>query len=312
MKIAVVGAGAVGSLFGGLIAKAGYDVVLIDRYPDRAKTVNENGMRIEGVSGEHHIHLKSTTDSASVGPADLVMICVKAYDTYEAVRQHLVLVDKNSMVLTLQNGLGNVDQIAKVIDSKQIIAGTTAQGGYILGPGKMNHAGNGPTHIGEITGASTNRIKSIAKIFTDAGFETHLSDNISVLIWTKLVVNVGLNCLTALLRVNNGLTSSQSDLRQVQKDSVNEALAVAEANKIPLDRKQVTEHVVKVAQATEKNISSMLTDVLKKRSTEIDFINGAICKEGERLGIPTPVNRTLTHLIKAVENTYDNTVQPKE
>lgn len=309
MKIAVIGAGSIGSLFGGLIVKAGYDVLLIDKHPDRAKIVNENGLKIDGVSGKHLIHIKSVVDSESVGPVDLVMVCVKAYDTYEAVSQHVSLVGENTTVLTLQNGFGNVEQIGKVINPEQIIAGTTAQGGYIIEHGHMHHAGNGATYIGEITGEKTKRIETISKIFHSAGFETHISDNISVLIWTKLVVNVGLNCLTALLRVNNGLTSSLPVLRLVQKDAVDEALAVAEKNGIPLDREKVADHVVKVAQATEKNVSSMLSDVLKKRSTEIDFINGAICKEGERLKVPTPVNRTLTNLVKAVEQSYDKTVQ---
>ena len=309
MKIAVIGAGAVGSLFGGLLSKAGFHVTLIDKYPERAALLSASGLAMEGLSGDLQIPIQATTDASTLGSADLVLVCVKAYDSGQAITQHKAVVGPATTVLTLQNGLGNVEQIAAVVGHDKLVGGTTAQGGYMIEPGRFRHAGNGPTHIGEISGKRTERIQIIADAFNQAGIATSLSDNIDELIWTKLVVNVGINALTALLRVNNGLTSSVEAARAVQKTAVDEALAVAQAAGIKLDAVQVAQKVVDVARVTELNVSSMLTDVKKERRTEIDFINGAVCVEGDKVKVPTPVNQTLTDLVKAIEQTHGRRVR---
>jgi 2-dehydropantoate 2-reductase len=309
MKIAVIGAGSVGSLFSGSLTKAGYDVTLIDKYEDRAVLLNKEGLHVEGVSGTWHVPMKATIDASSIGPVDFVFVCVKAYDSKNAIAQHQVLVGDNTTVATLQNGLGNVPDIASVVGEEKVVGGTTSQGGYLTEPGHFYHAGNGPTHIGEITGETTERLRTIGEMFSKAGIETHISDNIDALIWTKLVINVGINPLTALLHVRNGQTADIEPSGAVQKEAVEEALAVAAAAGIPINGPEVAQKVPDVARVTYENINSMLTDVVKQRRTEIDYINGAICKEGEKVGVPTPVNRILTNLIKATEEAYGKTVE---
>lgn len=304
MRIAIVGAGAIGSLLGGFITKTGYDTVLIDNHLERCTLINEKGLFIDGVSGEHLIQVKSTVDSKSVGEVDFVFMCVKAYDTKQAMTQHKYLVGEKTTVTTMQNGLGNFEEIADVIGQEKVVAGTTSSGGYFLRPGHLRHAGNGAAHIGELSGEITKRITTIEKILNDAGFNATIAPNIEQPIWTKLIINVGINALTALLRVNNGYTSSLKAARAVQVDAVAEALAVAKAAGVKIDYDKVADQVVAVARATEQNISSMLNDVIRTKRTEIDFINGAVCKIGEKFGVDTPVNRTLTHLIKATEQAY--------
>jgi 2-dehydropantoate 2-reductase len=308
MKIAVIGAGAVGSIFTAQLAKAGHDITLIDKYPQRAALLCESGMNVTGARGEYHTPINAVTDAADLGPVDLVLVCVKAYDTQKAIEQHLALVNEQTAVMTLQNGLGNVEQICKVVDPKNVLGGTTAQGGYLTGDGALFHAGNGPTHIGEPSGQSTPRILEIATMFSNAGIETHVSDNVDVLIWTKLVINVGLNALTALLHVNNGLTAKLEPSRAVQKAAVAEALLVAKAAGIPLNAEEVAQKVIDVANVTFENVNSMLSDVMKKRRTEIAYINGAVCDKGAQHGIATPVNQTLTNLIRATETAYGKTI----
>ena len=309
MKIAIIGAGSIGSLFGGFLTQSGESVILVDKYAQRVDLLNESGLRIEGVSGEHRIAVKAVTNVQNLGPVDWVFVCVKAFDTQKAVEQHRALIGPDTAVLTLQNGMGNVERIAQLVGAEHVLGGTTAQGGYLVESGHLRHAGNGPTHIGELSGEKTDRLRMIVDLFNRAGFATSMADNIDSLIWTKLVINVGINALTALLRVNNGLTSAVEPARKVQKAAVDEALAVARAAGISLDAEAVAGKVVDVAKATATNVSSMLTDVLESKQTEIGFINGAVCRQGEKLGVPTPVNWTLTKLVGALEATYDQVVK---
>lgn len=308
MKISLIGAGAVGSIFGSLLAKGGQDVTLIGINPERIALLNEKGIKVNGVSGEFSVSVKAVTDVSSIDVADLVLVCVKAYDTKKALSQHNKHIGPETIILTLQNGLGNVEQIAKVCGHENVLGGTTAQGGYLLETGHLRHAGNGITHIGELSGKVTSRIEHVANIFNSAGIKTEISKNVDALIWAKIIVNVGINALTALLRVNNGKTASLSYARAIQEEAVNESLAVAKQAGIELDEKEIAARVVEVAKVTEKNVSSMLNDVLKNQRTEIDFINGAICNLGKKYSVATPVNQTLTNLIKATEQAYGMTV----
>jgi 2-dehydropantoate 2-reductase len=309
VKIAVIGAGAVGSLFSARLTEAGRNVVLIDKYPDRAKHLTQTGLSLTGVSGDRIVPVPATVDSDSVGTADLVLICVKAYDTKSAIEQHASLVGPNTSVLTLQNGLGNVDVLIEAVGVEKVLGGTTAQGGFMTGLGKFHHAGAGPTFIGEISGQSTDRVQMLAEMLNDAGIKTEISSDVNKLIWTKLVVNVGINALTALLQVTNGVTSSNEYARAVQRAAVDEAVTVGNSAGVDLDRDHLHKHVVAVAEATAPNINSMLADRRKKARTEIDYINGAIVRKGDELGIEVPVNRTLAHLMTAIETSYELQVE---
>lgn len=309
MKFAIIGAGSVGSIFAAQLYRAGNEVTFIEKFPDISALINEKGLYVQGVLGEYNVTPKSTTNAADVGQVDVVLVCVKAYDTEKAIREHAAVVNEDTAVVTLQNGYGNVDILCDVAGTEKVIGGTTAQGGYLKEPGVLFHAGNGPTVIGEVSGEVTARIKSIAETFNEAGIATEISGDVNALIWTKLIINVGLNPLTALLRVTNGLTSELENSRSVQKAAVAEALAVAKAAGVNIDPESVAKKVVEVAQVTFENINSMLSDTRKQSRTEIDYINGAVAKLGRELGIPTPVNDTLTNLIRATEESYGRTVE---
>ncbi|MFZ5646907.1 MAG: ketopantoate reductase family protein [Bacillota bacterium] len=300
MKIAVIGAGAMGSLYGAHLAGAGEDVFLVNIWEEHVNAINRQGLTISTDSGDRTVGLRAVTDASSVGPVDLILIFVKSNATGEAARTALELVREDTFVLTLQNGIGNVEKLVDILGPDRVLAGTSAFGGTMLGPGRIRHAGSGPTMLGEISGKITPRLEELVRVFQRAGLQPTISDNIQGVLWTKLIVNVGINALTALARVKNGQLLEIPELEELMGMAVAEAVAVAAKKNIKLVTPDPLEHVKNIARATGQNISSMRQDVEKGRLTEIDVINGAVCREGDILGIPTPVNRVLTMLVKAV------------
>ena len=300
MKIAVIGAGAMGSLFGAYLGAGGNEVSLVDIWDDHVKKINTGGLMIYEEGGPRNFELTAVTDPARLGRQELVIVFVKSYHTAAALKRAKNLLGEGTQVLTLQNGLGNVEAITGAAGEVTVIAGTTSHGATLLGPARIKHAGVGETVIGKISG-KTDRSAEIAAEFSRCGLETRVSDNIAGLIWGKLLVNVGINALTALLGVTNGrLTESESTL-QLMKTLVSEGEAVARARGITLPYADTFGKVVAVARATAENRSSMLQDIDRRYPTEIDFINGAVAREGARTGIPTPANRLVTLLIKSLE-----------
>ncbi len=304
MKIAVLGAGAMGSLYGGLLAEAGNEVWLIDVFKEHVNAINKDGLQIEGVSGDRVIkNIRATADSEEAGIAQLILVFVKSTITDIAVSQNKALIDEDTIVLTLQNGLGNIEKIQTTVNKENIIAGTTAHGSTMLGPGKIKHAGKGKTIIGELDGTESQRIQSILKTFEQAGIESEISNNIMGLIWDKLLVNVGINALTAITELKNGQLIEFPETEWILEESVREAIKVAEAKGIKIPSEDAVMHTKEVCKATAANRSSMLQDVMNHRRTEIEMINGAIVRESEQYGIDSPVNKVLTKLILIKEKT---------
>lgn len=300
MKIAVIGAGAMGCLFGAKLSAAPTNEVwLIDVWKEHIDAIRNDGLTMEE-NGEnlHYGNLNSTTDAAEIGACDLALIFVKSTLTGEAVRKNRAVFGPGTIALTLQNGLGNIDLISAEIGSGNVIAGTTAHGATMLGPGKMRHAGNGKTIIGELSGNLTERLEAIAIVFRDAGLDTELSDNVLGLVWDKLMVNVGINALTGITRLPNGELLTYPEIEELLENAVKEAHSVAKCKGIRLSYEDPVSHTKEVCRATAANRSSMFQDILNHKQTEIDMINGAIVREGKVLGIETPVNSTLTNLIR--------------
>ena len=305
MKITVLGAGAMGSLYGGFLAEAGNEVWLLDVWKEHVDTINEHGLSLEGISGEKSITNIHATDTPSeIGPSDLVLVFVKSTVTDLAIKEAKEIIGENTTLLTLQNGLGNIEKIASVVEKEKIIAGTTAHGATVLGAGKIKHAGRGPTIIGEIDGSITARINAIADLFNAANIETKASNNVVGLIWDKLLVNVGINALTAITRLRNGQLIEFKETEEILECAVNEALMVARAKGIQLSHADPVAHTKEVCKLTAENKASMLQDVLHKRKTEIDMINGAIVREGEKLGLQSPVNKVLSNLVSLIQKIY--------
>jgi 2-dehydropantoate 2-reductase len=299
MKIGIIGPGAMGCLFAGYLKEGGLDVTLLDHLEDRARVLCGRGVRIEGVRGEHRVAVPVTLDAESVGPVDLVIVCVKAFHTGEALRQHRALVGDGTPVWSTQNGMGNYQAMAAVVEKDRIVGGSTTLGANELGAGHIHHAGEGDTFIGELDGSISARVGQIAGKLTAAGIRVEVRDDIRRIIWSKLIVNAGINALTAILRVRNGVLVEHEPSRCLMEAAVSEAVRVAAGQGVKFDEAQIQERVKEVARRTARNRSSMLQDMLAGGRTEIDYINGAVARLGD-----APVNRALCDLVRALERTH--------
>lgn len=300
-RIVVLGAGAMGSLYGCVLAGAGHDVTMLCRSGRQAQSIAEQGLAVSAPAGGLRVFRPAaTTDPAGIGVVDLVLVCCKAYDTGTASASLPPLVGADTVVLTLQNGLGSVEALCQRVPPGQVVAGITYQGAYVSGPGRVDHAGSGPTIIGELDGRVTDRIRALAATLADAGLPTEVSGNIRGLQWFKLLVNAAINPLTAVLRVTNGRLLELPEAVSIMRQAVAEGEAVARAAgvQLPLDEDGIWAQVTDVARATAANRSSMLQDAVNGRRTEVDSISGVIVREGRRLGIATPVNETLCNLVR--------------
>ena len=302
MKISIIGSGAMGSLFGGRLSLVGHDVVLYDVYREHVEKISSAGLSIEdAATGSVTVaHPVASTDPGAVAGSDVLVIFVKSTTTAEAAAQFVPFAKKDTIVLTLQNGLGNEQIIRERFGKERTAAGVTSQGATFLGPGRIRHAGKGPTHISMADGKN-DKLRPLAAALEKAGFEVHIEEDVASLVWSKLVINVGINALTAITNQTNGKLVEREETKAIMADLVAEAVAVAKAKGIRLTYDDPLATVFDVAQKTGANRSSMLQDFDKNRLTEIDFMNGAIVREAAVVGIPAPVNATLTRLIKTME-----------
>ncbi len=305
MKIAVVGAGAMGSLFGALLAEAGNEVYLYDVWVEHVQAVNRNGVSVEREASTRQVKLAATTDPKQIGQTELVIVFVKSTRTRQAAETAQQIAGADGTVLTLQNGMGNADVIAEFIAPEHILAGTTSHGATMLGPGRIRHAGIGPTIIGTWADSSQGlqRAEKFADLFNQAGIETRAIEDVRSVIWNKLLINIGINAITALTGIKNGQLLDLEVTRRLSQAAVTEAMAVARAQGVDVYPDAV-QRVFQVAEATGANRSSMGQDVDHHRQTEISTINGFIVREAERLGLDAPVNAALTALIQTLEHHY--------
>ena len=303
MKTVMIGPGAMGSLFGGLLTRAGEDLWLVGYKKEQVETIRSAGLTLEEREGPQVIPVRATPDVTSVGKADLVIFFVKTYDTEKAVSDALVLEKEDTIFLTLQNGLGNEEVICKRIDRKKVMLGVTGQGATLLQPGRVRHAGWGKTFIGELDHRITDRANRIAQMFYKAGIETEASLNIHDQVWGKLLVNAGINALTALTGFKNGQLLDYPETARLMEKLTLEAAEVARKKKVHIEEDPI-EKVRKAAAATRENRSSMGQDFDHRRKTEIDAINGAVVREAQSLGISVPFNQAVTDLVKAIEKSF--------
>ena len=303
-KIVIVGPGAMGCLFAGMLQSSEREIRLLDKDPERASIINNQGINILRDEEKQVVAVKATAEPSDIGPADLVIICVKSYDTKSAALAASKAAGEKTLVLTLQNGTGNVETLAEVFGPERVMGGTTAQGANLVDTGKVRHAGAGETVLGELYGG-TGRAEEVASLFNSCGLPARATQDISGVIWSKLVINVAINALTAILGVRNGALAETEATQQIMKEAIKEVMAVSNKKGIELMLDDPLERAIQVSQATARNISSMLQDVRAKRETEIDSINGAVAREAASLGISAPVNLTLTRLVKAIEETYE-------
>ena len=280
------------------------EVWLLDEFKERAGKLSDEGIRVEGVSAPFRVKIDITADAKDIGICDLVILCVKSYSTEDACKAIKDIAADRTSVMTLQNGIGNVQMLNDHFGPDRVIAGVTNHGSTLLGAGHVRHSGKGETVIGRADGRVLGAIRDVAGVLTKAGMETKVSRDIDSVIWSKLVVNVGINALSAITGLNNGALIDCDDSRQVMRIAVQESVKVAKRKRIKLSYDDPIQKAESVCRATSDNISSMLQDVLHKNRTEIDFINGAIVRQARALNIPTPVNEVLTNLVKTIECSY--------
>lgn len=308
MNITIVGPGALGCFLGVMLARRNHDVLMFDHKLERVEHIRENGIRLEGDDKRYSVG--ASTDPKDASKSDLVLICVKAYNTKAAVAPLAsTLADGSARILTLQNGIGNIELLVDAFGEERVWGGITSQGATALGPGYARHAGRGDTIIGAFKPENEKkRLDDVAGIFNDAGMPTRIEENVQSVIWSKLIINVGINALTAITRLRNGELLKHPETELLMKQVVEEAVALSEARGVKLVFDNPLERVRNVAECTAGNISSMLQDVNAKRKTEIDQINGAVAQYGMEMGVPATVNQALTNIVKTIEKTYNTRV----
>lgn len=294
MRICVFGAGSLGSALGGLLA-AKNDVILIGRKP-HASAVRKNGLMLVGDLVQT-VNIDARESAKNLGPPELLIIATKAYDTVEAIQSCRRLVDKKTMVLTLQNGLGNLELLRNWRREKAF-GGTTTLGATLVSPGVIRISGLGKTVIGaDIDPEGAERIVSE---FKSCGLPTSTVKHVFPAIWGKAVVNACINPTAAILRVTNGRLPESKAVSRFMREVCAECELVAKASGIDLSGVPMYSRVRSVCKDTAENLSSMLQDVRLGRRTEIDHINGAFCLRGDKSGIPTPLNDALVAIVHSI------------
>jgi 2-dehydropantoate 2-reductase len=315
LKIAVLGAGALGCAIGGTLAAAGHDVTLINRNPAHVEAIRSFGLVMRTPEGERTVPVRAAVDARNLPVVDLVIVLVKSFDTRAAMQAANNLVGPETVVLSLQNGLGHEEILASIVGPERVLAGKTYVGGVMLAPGViLSGVAGKETVIGELDGRDSSRSRRIAEVFNAAGLATSVSPDILATMWDKLLVNVATGALSAVTRLPYGPLYRIPHIEATALAAVEEAVAVARAQGIRLATSDPRSAWLKASAGLPDDFKTSMLQSLEKGSvTEIDFINGAVVRHGTRLGIPTPVNATLVACVKGIEATLSaRTSTPKE
>ncbi len=304
-NITVVGAGVMGCIYGGPLSEK-YNVTLVDVYKPHIDAINKDGLELSDPDGTLHIYKNTvaTDDTTLCSAADLVILLCKGYQTADALAKNKTLIGPNTIVLSLQNGYGNADEIVKFVPEEQIVLGTSSHGGIMNGPGKVFHAGTGLTQLGCLTKDQTSA-ERVKEAFENAGIEEIvLVPNVKRLVWHKLFVNCAINPVAGLIDDTNSTVSENHFSKKAAHAIVSEAVRIANATGMDFDFEEEFEYVMTVSRETAQVRCSMLADVTNKRKTEVDRMNGAIVNEAKKVGLEAPINELMTNLIHAKELLY--------
>lgn len=303
--IAVLGCGAMGSVYAGFFASAGYVVWAVDVWKDHVETMQKSGLRVEGPAGDRTVQLKATLDVSEVEPCDLVVIATKASGVGDAAQKAAKLLKSDGVILTIQNGLGAGDRIAKYVDTKNVMLGVASNfGACMKGPGHAEHKSMNMISIGEMNGGATARLDQIVGMWKKAGFKAQASEDINKIIWEKLICNVFVGGVCSLTAMTVGEMVDNPDSKQVALACAREADAVARKKGIKLGYEDVEAYIDKFTSTVRGARPSMSQDHIARRRGEVDAINGAIPIEAEKVGLPAPFNQTVAALIRARESTF--------
>jgi 2-dehydropantoate 2-reductase len=306
-----MGAGAVGCYFGGMLARAGAPVTLIGR-PQHVEAITRNGLLLESIHFHEHIPVSASTDVAAVRNAEIVLLCVKTPDTEEVARSLAPHLANGAIVLSLQNGVDNVERM-RAAARIEAIAAVVYVAAEMTAPGCVKHGGRGDLIIGDLRrnhrsdSSRRQTLEHVAALFTRAGVPCRVSEDIEADLWTKLIMNCAYNAISALTRARYGRIAADPPLCDVMRQIVEEALAVAHAAGVRMANTGLVDAAWKLAGTMPAAISSTAQDILRGRRTEIDSLNGYVARGGAELNVATPVNQTLHALVKLLEETPENT-----
>jgi 2-dehydropantoate 2-reductase len=300
MKITVVGAGAMGASYGGHLARAGHEVALLDTWQDHVDAINRNGLRVDGVLGDHRIRLPASSAPDGTVPADLAIVFVDANNTAKAAETLARLLAPDGFAITFQNGIGNVEKLQAALGCERVLGGSSMCSAASRAPGHVTLTHMGTTSVGETHGRDSPRVQAMLAALRGAGFEAEHEPNIMGLIWQKFVVNCAVNAIAATTGLRGGEIVRLPELDAFQDRVLDEIMAVTRAKQIRLPNPEIA---VKIKANCHKkfNKPSMLQHVEAGRRTEIEALNGALIREAKALGIPTPNNEALVALLKGRE-----------
>jgi 2-dehydropantoate 2-reductase len=293
MRIAVIGAGAVGCYFGGLLARAGHDVTFIGRQ-DHVAAINERGLLLETKAFKAFVVARAATDTAAIDRPDLVLVCVKSTDTETAGRSLAARLGSASAILSLQNGVDNAERLGGVL-GRPAIAAVVYVGTEMAGPGHVLHHGRGELAIG-----ASPQSEALARMLTESGIPTTVAANIAVALWSKLVTNCAYNALSAVADLPYGAMVAVEGATEVMTGVITECVAVAEAGGVALPA-DIVARTLSVAATMPGQYSSTAQDLRRGKPTEVDFLNGYVVRKGTALGIAVPTNRALQVMVKLAE-----------
>ncbi len=300
-RIAVLGAGAVGCYYGGMLARAGAPVTLIGR-PVHVEAFRRDGLFLDTLQFKMHVPVAASSDANAVAGAELVLVCVKSGDTDAAAKSIAPHLAPGAAVVSLQNGVDNAARMRPLVTA-EVLAAVVYVGCQMAGPGHVRHTGRGDLVLGGQAGsaAGARRAAAVAAVFERAGVPCKVSPNVDGELWTKLIINCAYNAACALSRLPYGPMIASPWARDLMAQVVDEAVAVARADGIALDTAGLLERVLGIGAAMPAQISSTAQDIGLGKPTEIDALNGYVAQRGAALGVPAPVNRTLHALVKLLQ-----------
>ena len=303
MRIGVLGAGSIGTLFGSLLYTSGHHVTLYNRNRTTVKSIRQRGVRLVGTEGRRVLRIQADSPPRTLREFDLVLVTVKAYDTSAIARKYAGRLGTETSVLTLQNGLGNYEILARRLGSR-VLVGSTSEAALTVKPGVIAHTGHGRTWIGEYDGSASDRSKRIVKAIRETGLAVSATDNILGVLWSKAIINSAINPVTALTRLSNGEIEQANGLGLLMESIVDEGVKVSRALQVMLQPSSPRKEMHRILRATAQNRSSMLQDVDRRARTEIEQLNGAIVKTARMHGIDARYNRLILGMVRALESSY--------
>jgi 2-dehydropantoate 2-reductase len=307
-KTVIVGGGAMGCLFGALLAEGGLDVTIVDIWKEHVDAINRDGLRIVGHGGDRAVRVAATLDPQTLTSADVVLFQCKAFANEAAAHSVRHVVKASTAVISFQNGLGNEETLGRILGTEHVLGGLTAQGAVVVEAGVIRNFGDLPSYIGEFGGGLSERAVAIADAFTRHRLPTLPSANIKKEKWQKLLGNVALGAVSAATDMTSAEMVAIPELRQVILRALDETAAVARACGIPLEddeKRAIFDKLTTIGGGgTGASKSSMAADIVLKRKTEIDTIHGSVSRLGREKGVPTPTIDTMIAVIKGLESRY--------